>query len=184
MIVVAKPMSTTGQTDTTVTPMNVDPERHRSHTPPSSPTIPPSSPPASTFVGSLKNSSAYSALSINPKALDTKTAGGGLVGGAAMDVDLPVDGTMSDSEDATSRGTTGAGTTGGGTVGMGVACGGTTDKSTIGEVTTGGGSMTGDPSGTGLLGHEGGPAGGSATGGASEGSTAGVKPNMGLHVSA
>jgi len=93
--------------------MNVNSERDHLYTPPSSLALPPLSPSASTVVGSQKNSSVYSVLSMSSNALDTRTVGGGLVRGAAMDVDLPVDGMMSGSEDATSKGMTGAGAMGG-----------------------------------------------------------------------
>jgi len=110
---------------------------------------------------------------------DTRTVGGGLVRGAVMDIDLPVDGTTSGSEDATSKGTTGAGATGGGMVGISMVSG-----DTMSEVTMGGDSMTGNSPGTGLFGCEGDLAGGSVAGKAGEGSMVSVKPNMGLHVSA
>ena len=159
--------------------MNVDSECDRPYTPPSSLALPPSSPSVSMIVGSQKNSSANLALSMSSNALDTRTVGGGLVRGAVMDVDLPVDGTTSGSEDAISKGMTGAGATGGGTVGMSAASGGM-----MSEVTMGGDSMTGDSPGTSLFCHEGDLVGGSVAGKAGEGSTVSVKLNMGLHVSA
>jgi len=159
--------------------MNIDSEHDHPYTPPSSPALPPLSASASTIVGSQKNSSVYLVLSMSSNALDTRTVGGGLVRGAAMDVDLPVDGTMSGSEDATSKGTTGAGAMGGGTVGMSMVSGGM-----MSEVTMGGDSMTGDSPGTSLFCHEGDLVGGSVAGKAGEGSTVSVKLNMGLHVSA
>jgi hypothetical protein len=82
---VTKPMSTAGQTGITVASMDVDSKCDYPHMPPSSPTLPLSSPPASTFVCNL---SMHLAPSISP--LDTRTAGKSLVGGIRMDVDSPV----------------------------------------------------------------------------------------------
>ena len=123
------------------------------------PSSPPSSLPALTFVNTP---STYSAPSLAGKTLIGGTTGG--------------------SEGAICGGATGMG---GGTIGTGAAaCGSTAGGSTIGVMmggcSTTGHLMTGDL-GTGLLGHNGGSVGGGTTG---KGSKAGVKPNMGLHVSA
>jgi hypothetical protein len=190
-IMVVKPTSTTGQTGPTVG-VDVDREHDHPHMPPGpppSPTVPPSSPPSSMFVDSLKDSSAYSVPSIGP--LDAKTASSSGVAGTEMDVDLPVGRTVSGSKRATNNGMTGRGARGGGTIGTDTACGGTTDQGTIGKVITrtGEGSTTGDLLGTGL-GHQGDLAGGSTTDTTQSStagikrSTAGVKPQTGLHVSA
>jgi hypothetical protein len=186
-IMVVKPMLTTGPTVGGVDVCEHD-HPHMPPGPPPSPTVPPSSPLSSTFVDSLKDSSAYSVLSISP--LDAKTASSSGVAGTAMDVDLPVGRTVSGSKQATNMTGRGARVERG-TVGTDTACGGTTGQGTIGEVImqTGKGSTTGDLLGTGL-GHQGGLACGSTTDTTQslmagiKRSTAGVKPQTGLHVSA